>query len=109
MSLLAVKGLNKRFGGRCADQVLEFIGLLGLGDRLPPELPIGHLTWPAIFATIRRINQAGTTILLVEQNTQEALSLAHRGYVLENGRVALEGEAGNLLANEHVKTAYLGV
>ena len=47
-------------------------------------------------------------MLLVEQNTRQALALSRRGYVLENGRIALEGTGGELLGNEHVRRAYLG-
>ena len=74
-----------------------------------PSLGLAPSVVRAIFATIRRINDAGTTILLVEQNTQEALQLAHRGYVFENGRVALEDTSPRLLANDYVRRAYLGI
>ena len=62
-----------------------------------------------IFAMVRRINAEGTTVFLVEQNANQALKLAHRGYVLENGRVALADTAEKLLNNEEVKRAYLGI
>jgi branched-chain amino acid transport system ATP-binding protein len=58
--------------------------------------------------TIRTLNEAGTTVLLVEQNVNVALRLAGRGYVLENGRIALEGPAAELVGNPLVKRAYLG-
>ena len=61
-----------------------------------------------IFRIIAEINRVGTTVLLVEQNTRQALSLSRRGYVLENGRIALEGSGAELLGNEHVRRAYLG-
>ena len=61
-----------------------------------------------IFSIIREINQEGTTVLLVEQNAHMALSVANRGYVLETGRVVLEGAAKALLNNSEVKRAYLG-
>jgi branched-chain amino acid transport system ATP-binding protein len=57
---------------------------------------------------INDINAMGTTILLVEQNAHMALSIAHRGYVLETGTVAFTGEAADLADNEQVRTAYLG-
>ena len=60
-------------------------------------------------APIATINRAGTTVLLVEQNTRQALGLARRGYVLENGLVVLQGSGSELLGNEHVKRAYLGM
>ncbi|MGH7403951.1 MAG: branched-chain amino acid ABC transporter ATP-binding protein, partial [Candidatus Rokuibacteriota bacterium] len=56
-----------------------------------------------------RINRQGLTILLVEQNVLRSLQLAHRGYVLENGRVTLSGAGAALLASGHVKQAYLGL
>ena len=61
-----------------------------------------------IFDIIQELNQHGTTILLVEQNAQMALSVAHRGYVLETGRITLTGSGRDLLKNEDVKKAYLG-
>jgi NADH:ubiquinone oxidoreductase subunit E len=62
-----------------------------------------------MFRVIREINQRGVTVLLVEQNTENALELAHRGYVLESGRVVLEGSGRELLANARVREAYLGL
>jgi branched-chain amino acid transport system ATP-binding protein len=62
----------------------------------------------AIFENLRRINQERVTILLVEQNVLRALRLAHRGYVLENGAIALSGPSAALLADEGVRQAYLG-
>jgi branched-chain amino acid transport system ATP-binding protein len=61
-----------------------------------------------IFETLVRLNQAGTTILLVEQNAAMALQVAHRGYVLETGKIALEGTGKDLLVNEQVRKTYLG-
>lgn len=61
-----------------------------------------------IFRVIRRLNDNGVTILLVEQNARVALGIADRGYVLETGRVALSAPAGELLADEAVRRAYLG-
>jgi branched-chain amino acid transport system ATP-binding protein len=55
------------------------------------------------------INKRGTSILIVEQNARLALRLAKKGYVLERGKLILEGDAGELLHSEHVKKAYLGV
>jgi branched-chain amino acid transport system ATP-binding protein len=62
-----------------------------------------------IFDIIVEINQQGTTVLLVEQNAQQALSRAHRGYVLETGRIVKEGSGQDLLHDPAVKEAYLGV
>ena len=74
-----------------------------------PSLGLAPLVVQEIFRVISEINRAGTTILLVEQNTRQALALARRGYVLENGRVVLEGRGSELLDNEHVRRAYLGL
>ena len=62
-----------------------------------------------IFKIIQEINSQGTSILLVEQNALMALSVAHRAYVLETGRITLEGTAKELRENSQVKAAYLGV
>jgi len=61
-----------------------------------------------VFETIKSINAQGMTILLVEQNAPMALSIADHGYVLESGRVVLDGPGGELLDDERVKRAYLG-
>jgi branched-chain amino acid transport system ATP-binding protein len=74
-----------------------------------PSLGLAPMVVQEIFRIIAEINRAGTAILLVEQNTRQALALAQRGYVLENGQVVLVGEGRALLDNEHVKRAYLGL
>jgi branched-chain amino acid transport system ATP-binding protein len=74
-----------------------------------PSLGLAPLVVQEIFHTIGAINRAGTTVLLVEQNTRQALALSRRGYVLENGRVVLVGSGAELLGNEHVRKAYLGL
>ncbi len=73
-----------------------------------PSLGLAPLLVREIFRTILEINRRGVTVLLVEQNAHMALSIAGRGYVLETGRVQLEGQAARLLQNEDVKKAYLG-
>jgi branched-chain amino acid transport system ATP-binding protein len=73
-----------------------------------PSMGLAPLLVKEIFRIIQEINRAGTTILLVEQNARMALSVAHRGYVLETGRVVLADTAENLSAMEEVKKAYLG-
>jgi len=73
-----------------------------------PSLGLAPVMVKAIFEDLRRINGQGTTILLVEQNVLRSLTLSHRGYVLENGRIALDGSGPELLASGHVKRAYLG-
>ena len=74
-----------------------------------PSLGLAPIMVKTIFEAISKINQAGTTILLVEQDVKKSLSLARRGYVMENGKITLQGEAQELLANEHLKKAYLGI
>ncbi|MGD8703428.1 MAG: ABC transporter ATP-binding protein [Desulfosarcina sp.] len=75
-----------------------------------PSLGLAPLIVKQIFEIIRKINsEANTTIFLVEQNANLALKVAHRGYVMENGRISLADSADNLLANEDVKKAYLGI
>lgn len=75
-----------------------------------PSLGLAPLIIRQIFDIITRINkESGTTIFLVEQNANLALKSAHRGYVMENGAVTLSDTAENLLANEEVKKAYLGI
>jgi len=73
-----------------------------------PSLGLAPLLVRDIFRTIVDINREGTTILLVEQNANQALHVAHRGYVLETGHVTLSDTGPNLLANPAVKEAYLG-
>ena len=73
-----------------------------------PSMGLAPLLIKEIFAIIQDINKAGTTVLLVEQNANMALSIAHRAYVLETGRITLSGEAKELAASEDVRKAYLG-
>ena len=73
-----------------------------------PSMGLAPILVEAIFAIIEQINSQGTSILLVEQNAAMALSVAHRGYVLETGEVALSGSAQDLLQNPEVQAAYLG-
>jgi branched-chain amino acid transport system ATP-binding protein len=74
-----------------------------------PSMGLAPLLVESIFDTVRAINQEGTTILLVEQNALMALSVAHRGYVLQTGQIVLQDTAANLQKNEMVQKAYLGV
>lgn len=73
-----------------------------------PSLGLSPLLVRTIFAVIREINAAGTTVLLIEQNASQALACANRGYVLELGRVAYSAGAAELLASPAVRAAYLG-
>jgi len=61
-----------------------------------------------IFKIIQQVSAAGTTVLLVEQNAKKALAIADRAYVLETGKIALSGDAKELMNNESIKKAYLG-
>ena len=75
-----------------------------------PSLGLAPLIIKQIFEIIRQINkESNTTIFLVEQNANQALKLADRGYVMENGRISLVDSADNLLANDDVRKAYLGI
>ncbi|MEO7803314.1 MAG: ABC transporter ATP-binding protein [Actinomycetota bacterium] len=73
-----------------------------------PSMGLAPMLVQQIFSIIDEINKQGTTILLVEQNAQQALRRANRGYVLETGKVVLSGPAADLLANDSVRKAYLG-
>ena len=73
-----------------------------------PSMGLAPLMMLSMFDALKEINRAGTTILLVEQNARLALKFAQRGYVIENGRIVLEGESRALLENPEVKKAYLG-
>uniref|UniRef100_UPI0040561A07 ABC transporter ATP-binding protein n=1 Tax=Candidatus Electronema sp. TaxID=2698783 RepID=UPI0040561A07 len=73
-----------------------------------PSMGLAPLLMLDMFAALKEINRSGTTILLVEQNARLALKFAQRGYVLENGRLALEGAADELLNSPDVRKAYLG-
>lgn len=73
-----------------------------------PSLGLAPLVIAEIFRTIRKINEDGIPILLVEQNSNAALQVAQRGYVLENGEILMEDSAQGLAGNEHVRKSYLG-
>jgi branched-chain amino acid transport system ATP-binding protein len=72
-----------------------------------PSLGLAPQLVETIFRVIREINAAGTTLLLVEQNAHQALRLAHRGYVMVNGRISLTGTGAERLANPEIRKAYL--
>jgi branched-chain amino acid transport system ATP-binding protein len=74
-----------------------------------PSLGLAPMLVQKIFNSMREINERGVTILLVEQNVHRALEIADRGYLLESGKMVLSGDWNELLANEHVKKAYLGL
>ncbi|HKC97594.1 MAG TPA: ABC transporter ATP-binding protein [Methylomirabilota bacterium] len=74
-----------------------------------PTLGLAPVLVARIFETVRTINRQGVTVLLVEQNVRQALTLAHRACVLESGRLVLEGQARELLGDDRLKRAYLGL
>lgn len=73
-----------------------------------PSMGLAPILVDEIFSTIREINKEGTTVLLVEQNAKKALSIADRAYVLETGKIVMEGSGKEFLKDERVKRAYLG-
>jgi branched-chain amino acid transport system ATP-binding protein len=74
-----------------------------------PSSGLSPLMVAQVFGVLQTLKKEGVTILLLEQNVRRALELADRGYVMENGRIVQEGNARDLLANEHIQTAYLGI
>lgn len=74
-----------------------------------PSLGLAPLMVAEVFKTTAKVSQEGVTILLVEQNVRQSLKMAHRAYVLENGRIIMAGLGKDLVANKHVKEAYLGL
>ena len=74
-----------------------------------PSLGLAPLLVAELFRIVVEINQHGVTLLLVEQNAIQALETAHRGYVLENGRIALDGSTCDLIQNDHIRVSYLGI
>ncbi|MGE5589398.1 MAG: ABC transporter ATP-binding protein [Bacillota bacterium] len=74
-----------------------------------PSLGLAPILVQEIFRTVSRIREQGTTVMIVEQNVVQTLRIADRAYVLENGRVVLQGTGQELLGNEHVRKAYLGL
>jgi len=93
-------------------QMLAIGRALMAGPRLllfdEPSLGLAPTLIETTFGIIREIRQRGVTVLMVEQNAYLALRMADRGYVMETGQIALAGNAGDLIENEHVKRAYLG-
>src|SRR5437660_11724173 len=86
-------------------------GLIGAPKLLlidEPSLGLSPLLVKENFAIIRRINEQGVTVFLVEQNVHQTLAIAHRGYVLSKGRVVAQGSSAELLANDQVREAYFG-
>jgi branched-chain amino acid transport system ATP-binding protein len=74
-----------------------------------PSLGLAPIIVEKVLDTLQRINEDGVTILLVEQNIRDSLNIANRAYVLEEGKIIIEGEGRELLSNNHIKEVYLGV
>jgi branched-chain amino acid transport system ATP-binding protein len=111
-----LKERRKQIGGTLSggEQQMVAIGRgLMAGPKLlmldEPSLGLAPLLVEEVFRVITEINRLGVTVLLVEQNTQNALTLAHKGFVMELGRIALSGSGNELLANSNVRKAYLGL
>jgi branched-chain amino acid transport system ATP-binding protein len=111
-----LKERKKQLGGTLSggeQQMLAIArGLMAGPDLIlldEPSMGLAPVLVEQIFDIIQEINDSGTSILLVEQNAQMALSIADRAYVLETGRVVLDGKASDVMNNEMVIKAYLGV
>ncbi len=74
-----------------------------------PSLGLSPILVKSIFDIIKKIREEGKTVLIVEQNVRQTLAIADRAYVLETGKITMTGEGKTMLADEHVKAAYLGV
>ena len=74
-----------------------------------PSLGLAPILVEKVLDTVRAINEEGVTVLLVEQNIHDSLNVANRGYVLEEGKIVLEGKSRELLSNSHIKEVYLGL
>jgi len=74
-----------------------------------PSLGLAPIIVAKVLDTLRKINEEGVTVLLVEQNIRDSLNIADRGYVLEEGKIIIEGKGRELLSNDHIKEVYLGI
>jgi len=110
-----LKDRNKQFGGTLSggeQQMLAIARVLMAQPKIllmdEPSLGLAPIFVAEIFQIIKKINNNGMSVLLVEQNSKVALSIAHRGYVMETGEIVLSGDAKKLIDNENVKKSYLG-
>jgi len=110
-----LKKMKKKFGGELSGGEQQMLaigrGLMADPDLLlldEPSLGLAPFLVKEIFEIIKEINSSGTTILLVEQNAKLALQIATKGYVMEKGRIVLQGSGKELLANKEVRKIYLG-
>lgn len=111
----ALKSMKKKFGGKLSGGEQQMLaigrGLMADPDLLlldEPSLGLAPFLVKEIFRIIKEINSSGTTILLVEQNARLALQIATKGYVMEKGRIVLQGSGKELLTNKEVRKIYLG-
>ncbi len=111
-----LKERKKQMGGTLSGGEQQMLavgrGLMSLPKLMmldEPSLGLAPLLVQDIFAMVKRINEAGVTVLLVEQNVRQTLGMCNRAYVLENGRIVLQGTGCELLENEQVKEAFLGI
>ena len=74
-----------------------------------PSLGLAPIIVAKVLDTLRQINDEGVAVLLVEQNIRDSLNIADRGYVLEEGKIIIEGEGRELLSNDHINEVYLGL
>ena len=74
-----------------------------------PSLGLAPIIVAKVLDTLRQINDEGVAVLLVEQNIRDSLNIANRAYVLEEGKIIIEGEGRELLSNDHIKEVYLGL
>ena len=100
-----IEKVYKRFP-RLKERQNQTAGTLSGGEQ--PSMGLSPIFVNEIFDIIKEVSESGTTVLLVEQNAKKALSIADRAYVLETGRITLEGKASDLLHDESVQKAYLG-
>ena len=125
LSLLTIEKVYKRFP-RLKERQNQTAGTLSGGEQQmlamgralmsqpkiilmdEPSMGLSPIFVNEIFDIIKEVSESGTTVLLVEQNAKKALSIADRAYVLETGRITLEGKASDLLHDESVQKAYLG-
>ncbi|WP_087719402.1 ABC transporter ATP-binding protein [Salinicola salarius] len=74
-----------------------------------PSLGLAPIVVSQVFDVVKKIAESGTTVLIVEQNVQQTLKVADRAYVIENGRIVMDGQAQELMGNDHIRKAYLGI
>ena len=102
-----IEKVYKRFP-RLKERQNQTAGTLSGGEQQMLAMGLSPIFVNEIFDIIKEVSESGTTVLLVEQNAKKALSIADRAYVLETGRITLEGKASDLLHDESVQKAYLG-